>query len=90
MTDRLTDHQIGLLRALVKRGAAARAITIESWRRKCALPLWRRGLVEIWYRQSPDAQPSLQGPYYALSIGGAHLALSFLNPAPRGSSGAGE
>lgn len=84
---RLTNSQIVLLRSLAKRGADTRAITIEPWQRKPALPLWRRGIVEIWYRQSPDSQPSLQGPYYGLSIFGARLAASFF-PAPRGISGA--
>lgn len=88
--NRLTRSQIILLRSLAKRGAACRAITIASWQRKPALPLWRRGIVEIWYRQSPDCQPSLQGPYYGLTVSGAQLASHFLDhPAPRGNSGAG-
>jgi hypothetical protein len=77
MTERLSNSQIVLLRSLAKRGASTKAITIEKWQREPALPLWRRGIIEIWYRQSPDAQPSLQGPYYGLSIAGARLASSF-------------
>ena len=87
MSERLTRSQIIILRSLIKRGADSRAISIEKWQRAPTLPLWRRGIVEIWYRQSPDAQPSLQGPYYGLTIAGAQLAASFL-PAPRGLSGA--
>ena len=89
---RLTNSQIILMRTLAKCGGAVRAVKIADWMRKSALPLWRRGLVEIWYRQSPGDQPSLQGPYYGLTIFGARLADSFIhqNPAPRGSSGAEE
>jgi hypothetical protein len=81
---RLDNFQIAILRSLAIRGGNGRAITLKTGQRTSALPLWRRGIVEIWYRQSPDEQPSLQGPYYALTIIGARLAAAFLNPAPRG------
>lgn len=89
MNDRLTRSQIVILRSLMQRGGNTRAISIDKWQRAPAVPLWRRGIVEIWYRQSPDSQPSLQGPYYGLTISGAQLASNFINlPAPRGFSGA--
>ena len=78
MTERLNNSQIVLLRSLIKRGASTRAITIEKWQRVPAVPLWRRGIIEIWYRQAPDTHPSLQGPYYGLTISGAQLASHFL------------
>lgn len=84
---RFTDSQIILLRSLIKRGGASRAVSIHDWQRGPALPLWRRGLIEIWYRQSPSDRPVRQGPYYALSIAGARIAADFI-PAPRGFSGA--
>ena len=78
---RLTSSQIVLLRSLVRRGGATRAITLDyRWQRKPALPLWRRGLLEVWYRQTPSEVPSLQGPYYALTVIGAQLASSFVTP----------
>jgi hypothetical protein len=89
--EHLTRSQIIILRSLMKRGADNRAISIEKWQREPAIPLWRRGIVEIWYRQSPDANPSLQGPFYGLTIAGAQLALNFLNSRASGnhqSSGA--
>lgn len=82
--ERLTNSQIVIMRSLALR-SGGRAITLDhGWQRKPALPLWRRGLVEIWYRQTPSEQPSLQGPYYALTTTGAQLASHFLSPAPRG------
>ena len=85
--ERFTDHQIGLLRYLAKRGAQLRAVTLARWQRVIALPLWRRELIEIWWRQMPGH--SQQGPYFGLTIVGARVAQTFIkNPAPRGSSGA--
>lgn len=84
---RLTDSQIVILRSMAKRGGSVRPVSIEKWQRKPAVPLWRRGLVEIWFRQSVE-HPSPRGPFYALTIVGARIAASFLNPAPRGISGA--
>lgn len=89
MTARLSRSQIVILRSLMKRGADCRAITIDKWQREPTIPLWRSGIVEIWYRQSPDTSPSLQGPFYSLTIAGARLASNFIDlPAPRGFSGA--
>lgn len=86
MSARLTRQEDIILRWLIERGAQGRAITLEKWCRTHVIGLWRRGLVEIWYRQAVDAQPSLQGPYYGLTLNGAYIA-STLFPAPRGSSG---
>jgi hypothetical protein len=86
--ERLTNSQIILLRSLIKRGASIRAVTIAQWQRVVALPLWRRGLIDMWWRGVPD--DSMRGPYFGLTIVGARLASEFVNPAPRGSSGAGD
>lgn len=81
--ERFTRSQIILLRYLIKHGASIRAITVAQWQRVVALPLWHRGLVEIWWKQNPGESPS--GPFLGLSIVGARLAYEFSNPAPRGS-----
>lgn len=75
--ERLDYRQIGILRTLAQRGLG-RPITLLSDERGPALPLWRRNLVEIWYRRSPDTSPSSQGPYYALTVAGFRLASHFL------------
>lgn len=82
--ERLDSRQISALRSLFSRGGALRPITLSAWHRLCALSLWRREIVELWYRQAPEG---LQGPYYTLTISGAQLAAKFF-PAPRGLSGA--
>jgi hypothetical protein len=85
--ERLSSREIVIMRSLVTRGASLAAVSLVEWQRQLVVPLWRRGLVEIWYRQALDSQPSFQGPYYRLTINGARLASYFL-PAPRGISGA--
>lgn len=87
MSGRLTSNEISVLCSLITRGAQARAVSLEAWRRETASPLWRRGLVGIWYRQFPNEEPALQGPYFGLTIAGAHLATALM-PAPRGTTGA--
>lgn len=84
--ERFTHSQIVLLRYLIQRGASLRAVTVAQWQRVIALPLWHRGLIDIWWRQIPGTPP--QGPYIGLTIVGARIAASFVSPAPRGSSGA--
>lgn len=86
--ERLTNSQIVLMRYLAKRGAHLQAITVAQWQRVVALPLWHRGLVDMWWRQIPGTPP--QGPYLGLTIVGARIASSLFHPAPRGSSGAEE
>lgn len=76
--ERFTNSQIVLLRYLIKHGASIRAVTVAQWQRVIALPLWHRGLVEIWWRQIPGCPP--QGPYLGLSIVGARIASSFIHP----------
>lgn len=73
--DRLTRSQVIVMRSLAKRSGSSRAVTIDPWQRKPAIPLWRCGLIEIWYRQTVDN--SLQGPFFGLTIFGAQLASNF-------------
>jgi hypothetical protein len=86
LRERLTNLQIVILRTLLKHGANVSPVTLRGWQRRSTIHLWRRGLVEIWYRQPVNG--GTRGPFYTLTIVGARLAHDFLYPAPRGSSGA--
>jgi hypothetical protein len=87
--ERLNNIQISIVRSLFMRGGAVRPIALDHhWQRKFVLPLWHRGLIEIWLRQSPREIAAPQGPFYFLTVAGARLAEHFVNPAPRGFSGA--
>jgi hypothetical protein len=81
---RLSQGEIGVLRSLIRRsGAGGAAVTLSRWQRRLVVELWRRQLVYVWYRQAPETVPSLQGPYFSLSIAGLRLASLFAAPRPR-------
>jgi hypothetical protein len=89
MNERLTNSQVVVMRSLIERGAGMRPITLDQdWQREVLLPLWHRGLVEIYYRQSPREVAAPRGPFYLLTASGERLASLFIHPAPRGFSGA--
>lgn len=88
LRERLSNLQIIILRSLLKRGADVRPVSLQTWMRRATVHLWRRGLIEVWYRQVPDH--GSRGPFYSLTIVGARLAEQFLHTAPRVLSGAGE
>jgi hypothetical protein len=75
---RLTGGQIALLRNLAVRCGLGGLVSVNRWQRSIALALWRRGLIEIWYRQA--VEDTLQGPYFGLSVAGRRLALVFTAP----------
>lgn len=83
MSASLNRREIVIMRSLFLRGASLRCVSLAKWMRKHVVSLWRRGLVEVWYRQSLEPRPSLDGPFYSLTIHGAYLASMFF-PAPRG------
>ena len=76
--ERLSGNQITLLRNLAIRCGLGGTVHLPRWQRRNAVALWRRGLVEIWYRQA--VEDTLQGPYFGLSIVGRRLALLFTAP----------
>jgi|SRR5947209_14773163 len=76
---RLNRCEIALLRDLALRAGASGRVTLAARQRGDIKELRRRGVVEVWYRQAREA-PSLEGPFYGLSIPGYQLACSFLSP----------
>lgn len=77
---RLNHQEIGLLRHLFRVGAGSFAVSLDRPRRRAAVPMWRRGIVNAWYRQAPSLSPSWQGPYFNLSEAGVRLAAKFMRP----------
>lgn len=67
---RLGYWQILALRLLSKRGGGIPILMARKFQR-ALLSLWRRDLVQVWYRQTPT---NLEGPYYSLTIVGGRLA----------------
>ncbi len=74
---RLCTSEIGVLKLLAVHCGAGGSISLDDGKREAAKPLWRRGLIGVWYRQAPEL--GLQGPYFGLSISGSQLAAAFHN-----------
>lgn len=81
--DRLSNRQIATLRHLAICTGNGGQVTLTREQREAAQPLWRRGLVEIWYRQAVDGNPSLQGPFFRPTIVGRHVTAAVLAGRPR-------
>lgn len=93
--EKLSRFEIVVLRWLLSYGGALRPIRMSAKYREPIRKLWRKGVVEIWWRTPPSNLPTSSGPFYALSSTGAMLAAKLfdgqkLHPAPRGFSGAGQ
>lgn len=94
---RRLPRELGIVKFISRHQAAGlRFVSLGMQVRAAAVPLWRDGLIEIWYRQLPEG---LRGPHYSLSFAGRRLAAALGAPvappfacsdlpAPRGFSGA--
>lgn len=76
--DRLSNRQIAALKHLAVCCSGGGQVTMTRDYREVLGPLWRRGAVEIWYRQAPNANPSLQGPFFRLTDSGWRLTNAIL------------
>lgn len=52
--ERLSNRQIATLKQLAICCANGDPITLTRDEREAMQPLWRRGLIEIWFRRVPD------------------------------------
>lgn len=91
--EKLSRFEIVVLRMIAMHGGSSRPIRLHQKFGEPICKLWRRGIVEIWWRNPPSNLPMPRGPFYALTVYGARIADAFLhpvskNPAPRGLSGA--
>ena len=82
---RLNGLQIVALRTLAK-CSGGQPITLSGRFRLAGAHLWRRELIQVWYRQS--LRSSLEGPFYSLTISGARLAAAFCHLRETPDSGA--
>lgn len=88
LRERLSNSQIVILRSLFRR-SGGRPVTLgAAWQREFAPSLSRRGLIEIWYRQTLGDDFALRGPFATLTVAGERLAAALFNRAPRRFSGA--
>jgi hypothetical protein len=74
---KLLPHQIWLLLFIERHCGLTGRMTLKHKHRERVVSLWRRDLVEIWWRHvADDTRP--RGPYFSLTIEGHHLACSIL------------
>lgn len=78
--ERLSNRQIATLRKLAICCSAGGQITLTRDEREAMLPIFHRGLVEMWYRSVPEE--GLRGPFYRPSERGWMLIRAIL-AAPR-------
>jgi hypothetical protein len=88
MTERLTNSQIIILRSVFLRSGGRPVMLDADWRREFLPGLLRRGFIEVWHRQRLAGDVASRGPFVTLSAAGNAVAARFINPAPRGFSGA--
>lgn len=73
----LSNPQIRLLLLIEQRCHLTGRMTLKERDREIAVPLWRRELIEIWWRQVADNRP--RGPYFSLTAAGYQLACALLS-----------
>lgn len=59
---RLSNRQIATLKHLAVCCADGGQVTLTRDQREAMVPLWRRELIEIWYRHAPGERP--RGPFF--------------------------
>lgn len=74
---KLTNLEIWLLLYIHERCGLTGRMMLKSKHREPVVPLWRRDLIEIWWRNAAgESRP--RGPYFSLTADGYHLACSIL------------
>lgn len=68
---RLSNRQIATLKHLAICCANGGQVTLTRDQREAMVPLWRRAIVEIWYRHFPGERP--RGPFFRPTGAGWHL-----------------
>jgi hypothetical protein len=73
----LRGSEIAALKHLAIHAGVAGSVPMPAFERTGGVLLWRRRLVQIWYRQSLDRH-GLEGPFFSLTVDGMRLAAAFM------------
>lgn len=73
---RLSNRQIATLKHLAVCCANGGQVTLTRDQREAMVPLWRREIVEIWYRHVPGERS--RGPFFRPSDSGWYLIRAIL------------
>ncbi len=77
MAQRLSNRQIATLKHLAICCAENNQVTLTRDQREAMVPLWRRELIEIWYRHVPGVRP--RGPFFRPTSSGWHLIRAIID-----------
>ena len=77
MSENLSNRDIAMLLHIMQRTGLTGRIALALKLRPHVIPLWRRQLIEVWYRCAPD-EGCMHGPYFSLTIEGHRLACVLL------------
>lgn len=78
---RLSNRQIAALRHLAICCGNGGQVTLTRDQRECLVPLWRREIVEIWYRHIPGERA--RGPFFRPTGHGWNLVNAILAARPQ-------
>jgi hypothetical protein len=76
-TERLSNRQIATLKHLAICCSNGGQVTLTRDQREAMLPLWRRGIVEIWFRCVPS-EGSKRTPFFRPTDFGWNLISAIL------------
>ena len=82
MTERLSNRQIATLKHLAICCSAGGQVTLTRDQREAMQPLWRRGLVEMWFRCIPE-EGSQRSPFFRPTSHGWKLINAILSATDR-------
>ncbi len=80
-SERLSNRQIATLKHLAVCCSSGGLVTLTRDQREAMAPLWRRGLVEIWFRCLPDE--GSRGAFYRPSRTGWNLIGAIISASDR-------
>jgi hypothetical protein len=74
---RLTPREIGVVKLVHRhQNAGLKFVALGKGLRGVALTLWRENYIELWWKQVPELEPNMFGPFFGLSARGQRVALS--------------
>ena len=79
---RLSNRQIATLKHLAVCCANGAQVTLTRDQRESMIPLWRRGVIEMWFRCIPD-EGSKGSPFFRPSASGWNLINAILSSKAR-------
>jgi hypothetical protein len=80
---RLQRVEINLLKHLARFSPFGTPVTVPEKFRPAFVPLWRLGLIEIWYRQDRDSVGGRRTQFISITVDGSRRIDAILNSSSR-------